>query len=422
MIVDEQHASPLPVAPATRFSWQHAPASAETTGSQASTTSVPLRGAVTIVSDAPIRSARSCMLVMPKPRGSTDRARCRGRRRRPTAAVRSIGRPTRGSVIRRAREWRTALVSASCAMPMISRSTRVAEARQLVDGDVDRHVVVRCPMSASALERRSRHPRRRRRSGEAHRPTAAPPSDACARDRPQSRCFARDRDGQRCRRLAARALQLHQDRREALREVVVDIARQTVALLENRLSSLFHGGCRSTTTAVVQRERGLTRDRLDQLDAPPLPSVGRISAARGSTPSSSPVCGRRGTSGVAMVRPHPCRFARSMHFRIRRAGRRPRIRSSASARRVRLDAPAIAWHGSRRRTRSRPRRWIAPSGRRRESRSFATPSTGRSAALSSISHTPHVWLSSVSSTIAFVSAPKKSVDVRLAARADRSRA
>ena len=36
-------------------------------GSQASTTSVPPRGAVTIVSDAPIRSARSCMLVMPNP-------------------------------------------------------------------------------------------------------------------------------------------------------------------------------------------------------------------------------------------------------------------------------------------------------------------------------------------------------------------
>ena len=36
-------------------------------GSQASTTSVPLRGAVTIVREAPIRSARSCMLVIPNP-------------------------------------------------------------------------------------------------------------------------------------------------------------------------------------------------------------------------------------------------------------------------------------------------------------------------------------------------------------------
>ena len=37
-------------------------------GSHASTTSVPARGAVTMVSDAPMRSARSCMLVMPNPR------------------------------------------------------------------------------------------------------------------------------------------------------------------------------------------------------------------------------------------------------------------------------------------------------------------------------------------------------------------
>ena len=36
-------------------------------GSHASTTSVPERGAVTMVSEAPMRSARSCMLVMPKP-------------------------------------------------------------------------------------------------------------------------------------------------------------------------------------------------------------------------------------------------------------------------------------------------------------------------------------------------------------------
>src|SRR5712692_174341 len=36
-------------------------------GSHARTTSVPARGAVTMVSDPPIRSARSCMLVRPKP-------------------------------------------------------------------------------------------------------------------------------------------------------------------------------------------------------------------------------------------------------------------------------------------------------------------------------------------------------------------
>ena len=46
------------------------PRNRERGGSQASTTSVPARGAVTMVSDAPMRSARSCMLVMPKPRAA----------------------------------------------------------------------------------------------------------------------------------------------------------------------------------------------------------------------------------------------------------------------------------------------------------------------------------------------------------------
>src|SRR5260370_36006367 len=36
-------------------------------GSHARTTSVPARGAVTMVSEPPMRSARSCMLVRPNP-------------------------------------------------------------------------------------------------------------------------------------------------------------------------------------------------------------------------------------------------------------------------------------------------------------------------------------------------------------------
>ena len=55
--------------------------------------------------------------------------------------------------MRRAREWRTALVSASCAMPMISRSTRVAEARQLVDDEVDRRVGRALSQVGEPLER-----------------------------------------------------------------------------------------------------------------------------------------------------------------------------------------------------------------------------------------------------------------------------
>ena len=73
VVVDDEHAGALAPPPAKAVD---GPVSASDMslagiekdgGSQASTTSVPARGAVTIVSDAPIRSARSCMLVMPKP-------------------------------------------------------------------------------------------------------------------------------------------------------------------------------------------------------------------------------------------------------------------------------------------------------------------------------------------------------------------
>ena len=69
--------------------------------------------------------------------------------------------------------------------------------------------------------------------------------------------------------LALRRLQLHQDRGEPLRQVVVNVARQAVALFEHRLAALF-AAIEIDQPAVVQRERGLTRDRLDERDAPPL--------------------------------------------------------------------------------------------------------------------------------------------------------
>src|SRR5688500_19349007 len=48
------------------------------------------------------------------------------------------------------------------------------------------------------------------------------------------------RDGWRHRAgLALRSLQLHQDRGESLRQVVVNIAREAIAFLEDRLTSLF---------------------------------------------------------------------------------------------------------------------------------------------------------------------------------------
>ena len=98
-------------------------------------------------------------------------------------------------------------------------------------------LVVRCPRSASRLMRRrdvlavadvrtkraDRSPRLGQvRAGEIDRGLDA------------------SRDGRRQRAgLALRGLQLHQDRGEPLREVVVNVARQPVALLEDRLAALF---------------------------------------------------------------------------------------------------------------------------------------------------------------------------------------
>ena len=100
---------------------------------------MPFRGAVTIVSDAPIRSARSLHAghaearttsgsrAMPRPSSATDS-------RRPTDCAVDAR-----IAIRRACEWRTALVSASCAMRDNLALDAVAEARKLVDDEVDRH-------------------------------------------------------------------------------------------------------------------------------------------------------------------------------------------------------------------------------------------------------------------------------------------
>ena len=94
VVVDHQHAGrPKRAAPAVSAAMASSVARV-VGGSHASTTSVPARGAVTMVSDAPMRSARSCMLVrpnpvprrscaMPRPSSATDRrkptdARARG--------------------------------------------------------------------------------------------------------------------------------------------------------------------------------------------------------------------------------------------------------------------------------------------------------------------------------------------------------
>ena len=64
-----------------------------------------------------------------------------------------------------------------------------------------------------------------------------------------------------------RRLQLHQDRREPLREIVVNVARKPVALLENRLAALFEPAALGEP-ALMERERRLARDRFEEGDAP----------------------------------------------------------------------------------------------------------------------------------------------------------
>ena len=208
-------------------------------GSQASTTSVPDRGAVTIVSDAPIRSARSCMLVMPKPVSRRSLAMPRPSSatdsRKPTART-----PSAWIVMRRARAWRTALVSASCAMPMISALDAVAERRQLVDDELDRHVGVAPRDLGQALERRGRCLRHGRACGRSA-PTERRASTRCVRARSTAVSMLRATGGGSVPPRAA-PLQLHQDRGKSLRELVVDIARQAIALFEHRLPAIFRAG------------------------------------------------------------------------------------------------------------------------------------------------------------------------------------
>ena len=78
----------------------------------------------------------------------------------------------------------------------------------------------------------------------------------------------RDARRQRCR-LTLRRLQLHQNRAEPLREVVVNVAREAIPLLERRLAPLLETAALDDAV-VMERQRRLPCDGFDQLDAPPL--------------------------------------------------------------------------------------------------------------------------------------------------------
>ena len=106
--------------------------------------------------------------------------------------------------------------------------------------------------------------------------------------------------GQR-RALAPRGLQLHQDRAEPLRQVVVNVAGETIALLEDGFAALLDP-VPLEQPALMQREPRVPRDRLDERDAPPR-SLSRVGHAdRDPSKILSADHHRRDDGGQAAVR------------------------------------------------------------------------------------------------------------------------
>src|SRR5438445_256749 len=78
--------------------------------------------------------------------------------------------------------------------------------------------------------------------------------------------FRRNARGQRGR-FPLRRLQLHQNRAESLRQIVVNVTRETVAFLERHLAALLESTLFDEAVE-MKGQRRLTRDRLDEDDAP----------------------------------------------------------------------------------------------------------------------------------------------------------
>ena len=133
----------------------------------------------------------------------------------------------------------------------------------------------------------------------------------------RARQIHRGLDARRHRRrqaagLALSALELHENGGEPLREVVVDVAGEAVALLEDRLAPLFEP-IELHHPAVMQRESRLPGDGFDQHHAPPLAvGLGRAFVATVIHPS---VPAPR-SSGVEMIDPQPARWLNSGSARL----------------------------------------------------------------------------------------------------------
>jgi hypothetical protein len=174
------------------------------------------------------------------------------------------------------------------------------ERRQLVDGEIDLHL--------------------RRAAGEiGHALQRVAEALAIARVRPQrahrstrfDHVTPREIDGgverlldvrrQRVGR-SLRGLQLHQDRGKALRQGVVNVARNPVSLLEHRLTTRFDAALFGDAT-VVEGKRGLPCHRLDERLAP----RARAAAAARSV--------MRGFARCTVEQRHPSEIACRQHER-----------------------------------------------------------------------------------------------------------
>ena len=172
---------------------------------------------------------------------------------------------------------------------------------------------------------------------------------------------------QPCRKragLAPRGLQLHENRGKALRQVVVNVARQTIALFENRLAP-FLESIAFDETIVMQRQRRLACDGFDQHDAPPLVLglSGAAGAERHPSERARAEQQRRGdehaATGAAAEREHLLRKARIVELvfdRLRPSRRvaeqmsRHALAGKAGRRRRRRCTPSTPFVGVTRRS------------------------------------------------------------------------
>ena len=308
--------------------------------------------------------------------------------------------------MRRAREWRTALVSASCAMPMISRSTpspkRGSSSTSMSIGTV----VVRCARSAIRLSAARDRPRRRRRSDEARRPIAAPRPCACAPDRPPSRCLPRDRGGSAAR-FALRRLQLHQDRARSPAPGCRECRARAGCAPRGSPCGAPRARLLLDQPALMQRQRRLPRDRFGEHDAPPLgPLRSRVRCWWRSLIQPSvrlPI-----TSGATTIAVHAACGGMNRANGLAAAASSPAVLD----RRVHPGLYAKRWSASSRAGTASVCE-AAASASCRADRPCRRSTASQRCSSSSISQTLQPWLS-VSSTMVFVSAAEKAFDVGLA--------